>query len=112
MSSRCLENKLKYISGIDDFKLDNDNNLIYVGRLFDANVCLPDGIRGLRGTCFSGLSIETLTLSSDLEYIDSISLANCNKLKKIYLYNNQVPLIYDILMHKPDLEIEVIKDAE
>lgn len=101
--------RLKFL-GIDDWKLDKDNNLFYVGSIFSSIIVLPYGLHGLIGTGFSGLDLEVLKFNKDLVEFEPMSLANCNKLRELYVYEHQLSLIKGLENMYSDLQIIVRKD--
>ena len=96
--------------GIKDWNLDEKSNLTYVGGISSPIVIIPYGVHGLIGTGFSGLDLEVLKFNKDLVRFELMSLANCNKLRELYVYKHQLPLISGLEVMYSDLQIIVRKD--
>lgn len=109
-NSDTLGCRLKLL-GIVGYKLDNEDCLIYVDDVLNNRVVLPYGIKGLRGTGFSGLDIESISFNKDLEIFEISSLENCSKLKEIKIYENQVCLISDLHKLYPDISVLIRKEV-
>lgn len=109
--SDILGCRLKFI-GIDDWRLDSNYNLTYVGCIDRPIIPLPHGIHGLIGVGFSGLDIEVLKFNKDLVEFCYTSLSNCNKLRELHVYENQLGLIYDLSKLYPNLKIVIRKGVQ
>lgn len=97
------------LSGIKDYKVDEEGNIIYVGDILIPSVVLPYGVHGLKGTGFSGLDIEVIKFNKDLIEFESTSLANCNKLREVHVYQHQLPLISGLGHMYSDLQVIIRK---
>ena len=93
------------LAGVLGCKLDESNNLIYVERILTSVIVLPCGLIGLKGTGFSGLDLEVLKFNKNLVNFESTSLANCNKLRELYVYKSQLNLVQDLKHMYSDLKI-------
>lgn len=109
LNSDTLKCRLKY-SGICDFKIDSDFNLVYVGSILSEIVVLPYGLRGLIDTGFSGINkLRVLKFNKELIRFEFTSLSNCNNLSEIYVYENQLPLVVPLKDLYPSLIIHIRK---
>lgn len=97
--------------GVRGYKIDSDNCLIYVDDIINNRVVLPYGIKGLRGTGFSGLAIESISFNKDLEIFEVSSLENCSNLKEIKVYEHQVHLISDLHKLYPSINVLIRKEV-
>lgn len=108
MDDKTIYCKLRLI-GVNGCKLDSDNCIIFVEDISRPNIVLPSEIKGLRGTGFSGLDIESITINKGLDIFEISSLENCKQLKRIFLYESQLELFSELFTLYSDLEIKIRK---
>ena len=108
VNSDTLGCRLKLL-GIVGWRLDDENCLIYVEDILSSRVVLPYGLKGLRGTGFSGLDLESISFNKELEIFEISSLENCNKLREIKVYEHQLCLIKHLQVLYPDIDVLIRK---
>lgn len=104
---RC---RLKFL-GFEGIILDNDSNLLSVKGVRTSTVILPCGLHGLKGVGLSGLDFEVLKFNKDLVEFEFTAVANCSKLREVYLYEHQLYLVKDFKKLYPDLIICIRKEV-
>lgn len=110
LDSDTLMCRFKFI-GLYGCKLDSGLNLTYVEGSSSKTVILPYGLHGLIGTGFSGLDIEVLKFNKELSEFNITALSNCNKLKEIHIYANQLDLLCNLNKSYKDLQIIIRKEC-